>query len=65
MIAILVNKRVEMKGNNLKILGTANSVSIVISCEGWINKLLSAKNPEPKPINKSFVMYPKKNWKNS
>ena len=59
-MASKLNKTVEIKGNNLKIVLTANSVSIIISCEGWINKLLSAKNPEPNPINKSFVIYPKK-----
>ena len=50
---------VHIKGNNLNKVGTANSVSIIISCEGWINKLLSAKNAEPKPIYKSLKMYPK------
>jgi len=39
----MVKKIVQKKGNNLKNVGTANSVSIVISCKGCINKLLSAK----------------------
>ena len=49
---ILVNT----KGNNLKNVGTANSVSNIISWLGCINKLLSAKKPVPKPINISLVI---------
>ena len=50
---------VKSKGANLNKVGTANSVSNIISCEGCINKLLSAKKPEPKPMKISLVTYPK------
>jgi len=46
---------VKNKGNSLNNVGTANSVSNMISCEGWINKLLSEKKPEASPINISLV----------
>ena len=52
----MLNETVNINGNNLNKVGTANSVSNIISCEGWINKLLSAKNPEPNPINISLVI---------
>jgi hypothetical protein len=48
-----------MKGNNLNKTGTANSVSIIISWVGWINKLLSTKKLDPIPINISLVIKPK------
>jgi len=47
---------VKNKGNNLNKTGTANSVFKRISCVGWINILLSTKNPEPRPINISLVI---------
>ena len=47
---------VNIRGKSLNIVGTANSVAIIISCEGWINKLLSTKKSDPKPINMSLVM---------
>ena len=50
---------VKSKGNNLNKVGTANSVFNIISLIGWIKILLSAKNPEPKPINISLLIYPK------
>ena len=56
---IIVKKIVRIRGNNLKKLGTPNSVSNIISCKGCINKLLSVKKPEANPINMSFVIYPK------
>jgi hypothetical protein len=34
---------VKIKGSNLNRVGTANSVSNIISCDGCINKLLSEK----------------------
>ena len=45
---------VNMKGNNFNSIGTANSVSIIISCIGWINKLLSVKKLEPKSYKYIF-----------
>ena len=48
-----------IKGSNLNRVGTPNSVSNIISWEGCINKALSEKNPEPNPINISFVINPK------
>jgi len=46
---------VKNNGSNLNKTGTANSVSNIISCNGWINKLLSEKKPEPRPKNISLV----------
>ena len=56
IIAIILRDTVNIKGNNLKKVGTANSVSNIISCVGWINKLLSEKKAEPNPINISLVI---------
>ena len=50
---------VKNKGKSLNKTGTANSVSKFISCLAWINKLLSAKNPDPNPIKMSLLIYPK------
>ena len=41
-------------------VGTANSVSSIISWLGCINRLLSAKKPVPNPMKISLVIYPKK-----
>ena len=57
--AITLKDIVNMKGNNLNRTGTPNSVSIIISCIGWINKLLSTNKLEPIPIKISLVMKPK------
>ena len=57
--ATILKEIVNTKGNNLNNVGTANSVSSIISCTGWINILLSIKNPEPKPMKISLVIYPK------
>ena len=54
-----LSERVKNKGNNLNRVGTANSVFNRISLNGCIKILLSAKNPEPKPINISLLRYPK------
>jgi len=64
-IDIIVNVIVNINGNNLNSNGTANSVSRVISWEGWINNPLSIKNPVPNPINISLLIYPKKDRENS
>ena len=53
------NDTVKIKGINLNIVGTPNSVSIIISWTGWINILLSTKNPEPKPMKISLVIISK------
>ena len=53
---ITLNKTVKAKGSNLKKVGTANSVSNIISLVGCTNKLLSAKNPEPNPTKISLVI---------
>ena len=55
VIDIILRDTVNIKGNSLKIVGTANSVSNIISCEGWIYKLLSTKKLEPNPIKISLV----------
>ena len=55
-IASILNDTVNTKGNSLKIVATANSVSNNISCEGWINKLLSEKKAEPNPVKISLVI---------
>ena len=47
---------VKNKGSSLNTVGTANSVSNVISCKGWMNRPLSEKKLEPKPINISLVI---------
>ena len=57
--AKIVKKIVKKKGNSLNKVGTANSVSINISCVGWIKILLSVKKPEPNPIKMSLVKNPK------
>ena len=51
-----LNVTVKKKGNNLNRVGTANSVSSIISCKGCVNKLLSEKKPEAIPINISLVI---------
>ena len=43
-IANILNEIVNIKGNNLIIVGTANSVSNIISWTGCIKILLSIKN---------------------
>jgi len=47
---------VNIKGRILNRVGTANSVSSIISCTGWINKLLSEKKLDPNLIKRSLVM---------
>ena len=44
------------KGKSLNIVGTPNSVSMIISWTGCIKILLSIKKLEPKPINISLVI---------
>ena len=51
-----LNVTVKRKGNNLNRVGTANSVSSMVSCKGCVNKLLSEKKPEAIPINISLVI---------
>ncbi len=53
---ITLNEIVNIKGIIFISVGTANSVSNVISCEGvWINHYLR-KSLEPRPINISLVI---------
>ena len=58
-IATKLSDTVNIKGNILNKVGTANSVSSIISWLGCMKILLSTKKLDPNPINISLVTYPK------